>query len=91
MSQGSDVMSIDQAMKLASSSGFVLSDQYGDVLDILENHECWSLWFNVVKAHVKASPAKSLEDYIRMIRVNIFYLEDLDAAASVSKELVHTK
>ena len=91
MSQASEVMSIDQAIKAASSNGFVMSEQYSGVLDILENHECWGIWFNVVKAHVKASPAQSLEDYIRMIRVNIFYLEDFDSAASFSKELVQTK
>jgi tetratricopeptide (TPR) repeat protein len=91
MSQSQGVTSIDQALQLAGGDGFVSSGAYLEVLDVLEAHECWTSWFAAVARHIKAKPEVSLEDYIRVIRVNILYLEDVDAGAVASKDLVHSK
>jgi tetratricopeptide (TPR) repeat protein len=91
MSDAPEALSIDQALKLASSDGFLRSEKYLPVLEVLEDHECWSAWFQAVSAHIKLQAATSLDDYLRMIRVNIFYLEDVDTASVVSKDLVRSK
>jgi tetratricopeptide (TPR) repeat protein len=91
MSKVQDVISIEQALSLSSAEGFVLSKVYAQVLDVLEAHECWNHWFASVARHCKSRPEESLDDYIRMIRVNIFYLEDVEAGAAASKDLVSSK
>lgn len=91
MSQVQGVISIEQALVLASAEGFVLSKVYEQALDVLEAHECWNQWFASVARHCKSRPEESLDDYIRMIRVNILYLEDVEAAAAASKDLVSSK
>jgi tetratricopeptide (TPR) repeat protein len=91
MSESHEVMSIDRALHLVGTDGFVLSNGYEQALDVLEAHECWTPWFSAVAKHIKNKPDASLEDYIRMIRVNVLYLEDVEAGAAASKELVVAK
>jgi tetratricopeptide (TPR) repeat protein len=91
MSQAVDMMPIDQALRLASTEGFPRSSHYAAVLNSLEAHECWTPWFEAVRSHIHALPGESLDDYVRMIRVNIFYLEDMNSGSQVCKELVQNK
>lgn len=91
MSQDAGTMDIDEALRRASAKDFPRSKEYASVLDCLELHECWTLWFASVRAHIGQLPDESLDDYVRMIRVNIFYLEDVKSASEISKELVQTK
>ncbi len=91
MSKSDDVISIEEALRLVVADGFVLSSAYEQVLEVLESHECWTTWFAAVAKHIKSKPDDSLEDYIRVIRINILYLEDVEAGAAASKELVSSK
>lgn len=83
-----DLMPIDQALSLADNGGQIESTVYARVLDSLEAHECWNKFFDVVRAHIKSAPKDSLDDYVRLIKVKIIYLEDLKAAAQICRELI---
>jgi tetratricopeptide (TPR) repeat protein len=89
MSSGPGTLSVDQALMLAAQGQFESEQRYEEILSVLESHECWVAWFAAIKQ--RHSMSHDLTDFIRMIRVNIFYLEDVEAASRVAKELVGSK
>ncbi len=91
MTNSVDLMPIDQALGLAAGASFTGSADYSRVLESLEAHECWTLYFEIVRAHIKAKPDASLDDYVRLIRVKIAYLEDIKAASQNCRELIQSK
>lgn len=88
MSQASEALPISEALRRVREPGFERSPDFLDILRVVELHECWNSWFEAVRARVKFSELSSVADYVEMIRVKIAYLEDVDAAASICKELV---
>jgi tetratricopeptide (TPR) repeat protein len=91
MTSSVDLMPIDQALGLAAKASSVASSDYSRLLETLETHECWTAYFDVVKSHIKSTPESSLDDYVRLIRAKVVYLEDLKAAAQNCRELIQTK
>jgi tetratricopeptide (TPR) repeat protein len=89
MSSGPGSLSVNQALSLAAQGRFESDAKYDEILSVLESHECWNSWFDAIKAKNKSS--YDLNDYIRMIRVNIFYLEDVESASGTAKDLVSSK
>jgi tetratricopeptide (TPR) repeat protein len=89
MSLGPGTLSVQQALSLVAQGRFDSDAHYNDVLGVLESHECWTAWFEAVKSKNKSAALQALDDYVRMIRVNIFYLEDVDSASQISRQLVH--
>lgn len=88
MSQGSGEISIQVALAKAGEPNAALAPDVSETLGLLEAHECWTTWFELVKARVKAGGQNKIEDYVQMIRVNISYLEDVESAAALCKELI---
>jgi tetratricopeptide (TPR) repeat protein len=89
MSSGAGSLSVDQALSLAAQGRFDSDRAYDETLSVLETHECWTAWFDAIKT--KNKNGHGLDDYIRMIRVNVFYLEDVESASRLAKELVGNK
>jgi tetratricopeptide (TPR) repeat protein len=87
MSSEVDFKSISDILKHSSSEDIARSVHYHQLTQTLELHECWSLWFAAVKSHTKLNRL-NLDDYVKMIRVNIIYLEDIDAASILSRDLL---
>lgn len=88
MSQISEVLPISEALRRVKEPGFVKTSEFRDVLRVVELHECWNAWFESVRQRVKSGGASPITDYVEMIRVKIAYLEDVEGAASICKELV---
>jgi len=88
MSQGSQDSSIQSALAKSREPNAAIAHDIAQTLDLLEVHECWAPWFELVRARLKAGSHNKTEDYVQMIRVNVAYLEDVDSAALLCKELV---
>ena len=73
---------------MARSHAAMTDENYRSVLASLEYHECWNSWFDLVKARIKSGGTGAFDNYVQMIRVNISYLEDVETAASICKDLV---
>jgi tetratricopeptide (TPR) repeat protein len=86
-----ELMPIDQALGLATNPRQIDSADYLRVLDSLEAHECWTLFFDLVRASIKSDPKGSIDNFVRLIKVDILYLEDVKAASQTSRELIQSK
>jgi tetratricopeptide (TPR) repeat protein len=88
MSQSSPEISIDEALAKARAPKAALADDIYLTLGTLEFHECWGAWFDLVKARIKVGGQNKIDDFVHMIRVHISYLDDVEAAGAVCKDLV---
>ena len=88
MSQVSGEISIEMALTKASQPNAAMAHDVDATLGVLESHECWTSWFELVRARIKSGDQNKIEDYVRMIRVTISYLEDVETAAAHCKDLV---
>lgn len=88
MSPSAQEFSIEAALTRSLAPNAALADDIDQTLSVLETHECWTAWFDLVRSKIKARGHNKVEDFVRMIRVHISYLEDVEAAALVCKELV---
>ena len=88
MAHDSEELSISAALDAASSSQFFQDPRSQKTLDVLESHECWTAWFAAIRARIKSGGPQAVDDYVQMIRVNIAYLDDVETAAAICKELV---
>ena len=57
-------------------------------LDILEQYECWTPFFKLVKRLTDNPGQRQLQYYVRLARVQNLYLEDVFAAAEAAARLV---
>jgi len=70
-------------------SGAAISDQLAaDMLDLLEQHECWGPFFRLLKRGLEGGAPERERNYVRLARVQNIYLEDTFAAAETCASLV---
>jgi tetratricopeptide (TPR) repeat protein len=87
----SSAIPIAQALKIAGSGRIASESDYLAVLEVLEQHECWNSWFKLVEGRLKSSSGAQIEDFLRVIRIQIHYLEDVESAALTCRKLVVSK
>lgn len=88
MSHESEDLSISAALLAVNSPQFLQDRNAQKILEVLEFHECWASWFAAVRSRLKSGGGQAVDDYVQMIRVNVTYLDDVETAASICKELV---
>ena len=70
-------------------SGAAISNQLAaDMLDLLEQHECWGPFFRLLKRGLEDGAPERERNYVRLARVQNIYLEDTFAAAETCASLV---
>lgn len=76
-------------MVLQADSGSPLPPALrAEMLETFERYECWGPYFRLIKRQLDNVSTRNLGDYVRLVRVQNLYLEDVFAAAETCANMV---
>jgi tetratricopeptide (TPR) repeat protein len=73
--------SITKMISKVDSGAPLSGEERAEILETLEQHECWNPYFRLIKRQLDDAKTRQLGDYVRLARVQNLYLEDVFAAA----------
>jgi tetratricopeptide (TPR) repeat protein len=81
-------MMISEALQLAKTDDCLSETHFRDCLEALSQHECWTMWLDVLDRHSRAFPSLEVDDLLAKAGVYLNSFEDFDSVAASLRQIL---